>query len=108
MELAQVLECRNGVSRGFLEVFSTADAMLFERNAHKTGNNAVENVPGVPGHHMVRTFHRSKPLNICIQCHSKLGSGCFTIFFDGAYFLLAVMVEGDESSRRFWSATGPY
>ena len=42
MELAQVLECRNGVSRGFLEVFSTADAMLFERNAHKTGNNAVE------------------------------------------------------------------
>ena len=66
------------------------------------------NVPGVPGHHMVRTFHRSKPLSICIQCHSKLGSGCFTIFFDGAYFLLAVMVEGDESSRRFWSATGPY
>ena len=42
MELAQVLECRNGVFRGFLEVFSTADAMLFGRNTHKTGSNAVE------------------------------------------------------------------
>ena len=27
-----------------------------------------------------------------------LGNGCFTILFDGGYFLLAVMVEGDESS----------
>ena len=25
--------------------------------------------------------------------------GCLTILFDGAYFLLAVMVEGDESSQ---------
>ena len=33
------------------------------------------------------------------MCHSKLGNGCFTIFFDGAYFLLAVILEGDESSR---------
>ena len=24
------------------------------------------------------------------------------------HFLLAVMVEGDESSRRFWPGTGPY
>ena len=34
------------------------------------------------------------------------------ILFDGVYFLLAVMVEGDESnglrkaSRRFWPSTG--
>ena len=66
-----------------------------------------QNVPGVPGHHTVRTFHRSKPLNM----HSmsfKTGKRMLTIFFDGAYFLLAVMVEGDESSGRFWSATGPY
>ena len=50
---------------------------------------------------MVQTFHGSKPGEICIQCLSKLGNGCFTIIilFDGAYFLLAVMVEGDESSR---------
>ena len=36
---------------------------------------------------------------MCIQCHSNLGDGCFTILFDGAYFLLAVMVVGDKSSR---------
>ena len=30
------------------------------------------------------------------------------ILLDGAYFLLAVMVEGDESSWQFWSATSPY
>ena len=46
----------------------------------------------------------------------KVGNVCFTILFDGAYFLSAVMVEGDESnrlrmanysSRQFWPATGP-
>ena len=29
----------------------------------------------------------------------KLGNGCFTILLDGAYFQLAVMVQGDEISR---------
>ena len=29
----------------------------------------------------------------------KLENGCFTILIDGAYFLLAVMVEGDESRQ---------
>ena len=46
----------------------------------------------------------------------KLKHRCFTVLCDGAYFLLAVMVEGDESSRlrvaitsrRFWLATSPY
>ena len=38
----------------------------------------------------------------------KTGKQMLYILFDGAYILLAVMVEGDESSRRFWSATGPY
>ena len=57
------------------------------------------NVAGIPWHRTVRTFHRSKPVSICIQCHSKLEHRCFTILFDRAYFLLAVMVERDESSR---------
>ena len=38
------------------------------------------NVPGVPRHCTVRTFHRSKP-RICVQCHSKLGNKCFTVIF---------------------------
>ena len=52
----------NGVSRGFQEVFSTADDMLFHKNTRKTGNNAVEMSLGVPQHRMVRMFHRSKPV----------------------------------------------
>ena len=43
-----------------------------------------QNVPGVP--HTVRMFHRSKPVQKYVQSHSKLGNGCFTILFDGAYF----------------------
>ena len=29
----------------------------------------------------------------------QTGNRCFTIIFDGAYFLLAVMVGGDEHSQ---------
>ena len=29
----------------------------------------------------------------------KVGNVCFTILFNGAYFLSAVMVEGDESNQ---------
>ena len=60
------------------------------------------NVPGDPEHYMVQTFHIN--LNLFkymfrgVQCYSKLGNRCFTVLFDGAYFLLAIMVEGDESS----------
>ena len=73
--------------------------MLFCQNTSKTGNNAIK---------MSQVFHdiarreRFAHLNlfeICVQCHSKLGNGCFAILFKGAYFLSAVMVEGDESSQ---------
>ena len=57
------------------------------------------NVLGVPRHRTVRTFHSSKHARICVQCLSKLGNGCFTVLFDGAYCLLAVIVEGGESSQ---------
>ena len=106
MELApkaQVLEGRGIYCRDILkirvlemvfpEVFTR---YLFGQNKRKTGNNAVEMSQT---YRTVRTFHRSKSVRICVQCHSKLGNGCLTILFDGAYFLLAVMVEGDESSR---------
>ena len=51
---------------------------------------------------MVRTFHRSKPVEIIMWSMSfiiLLRNRCFTILFYGAFFLLSVMVEGDESSR---------
>ena len=45
---------------------------------------------GTPDETLARVF------DILLQCHSKLGNGCLTIF-NGVYFLLAVMVEGEES-----------
>ena len=47
------------------------------------------NVAGTTLHRVVRTFYRSKPVQICVQCHSKLEHACFTILFDGAYFFVS-------------------
>ena len=71
--------------------------MLFRQTTHKTGNNAVEMSQAF---YDIARFERFTDLNlrVCIRCHSKLGNGCFTILFDAAYFLLAVMVEGDRNS----------
>ena len=85
----------NSISRGFQEVFSIPHAKFFRCNTHNTGNNAVK---------MSQVFHNMAQFKCftgltCVQCHSKLGNGYFTMLFDGASFLLAVMVEGDESSR---------
>ena len=92
----------NHISRGFQEVFSTADTMLFCQNTCKTGNNAIEMSQAS---HDITQFECFTDLNLfkcaftIIQNH-LLGNRCFTILFDGAYFLLAgFMVEGDESSR---------
>ena len=74
--------------------------MLICQNACKTGNNAVKTS------HAFQEITRLECLRdlnlseyVFTECHSKLGNGWFTILFDGAYFLLAVMVEGDESSQ---------
>ena len=83
---------------GFQEVFPPRTPCCFIR-IHRDWKQCHRNVPGVPRHCAVRTFHRSKPAWTCVQCYSKLANGCFTVLFDGAYFLLAVMVEGDESSQ---------
>ena len=70
--------------------------MLFRQNTRKTGNNAVERSQAF---HDIARFECFTDLNL-FKCHSKLGKVCFTILFNGAYFLSAVMIEGDESSLR--------
>ena len=79
-----------------------------------TGNKAIKISQAF---HDIARFEHFTDVNlykICVQSHSKLGNGCVTILFSGAYFLLAVTVEGDESSRlrktsrQFWPATGYY
>ena len=49
----------------------------------KSGNNDVKMSQVF---HEIAQFKHFTDLNV--QCHSKLGSRCFTILFDGAYFLL--------------------
>ena len=54
-----------------------------------------------PAFQDIARFERFTDLNLSkirVQSHSKLGNGWVTILFSGAYFLLAVTVEGDESS----------
>ena len=60
------------------------------------------NVPGVPEHCTVQTFHID--LNLFKYVFNVIQNwktnALNTILFDGAYFLPAIiMVEGDESSR---------
>ena len=69
-------------------------ATLFHQNTHKAESNAVKMSQAF---HDITQFERFT--DICLEGHSKLGNGCFTILFEGAYFLLAVMVEGYESSQ---------
>ena len=45
--------------------------------------------PGIPRYCTVQMFHRSKAVRICIQCHSKLGKGCFTILFNGCLLFIS-------------------
>ena len=80
---------------GFQGVFSTADTMLFHRNTVKTGNNQPSKYPrhSTP----FARYKRFTDLNLfkyafnVIQNWETVGAYM--------YFLLAVMVEGDKSSR---------
>ena len=74
--------------------------MLFGQNTRKIENNAVEMSQAFQDITRFERFTDLKLLEYAFKlCHSKLGNGCFTILFNGAYFLLVVMVEGDKSSQ---------
>ena len=78
------------------------DALFFCQNTLKTGNNAVEMSQAF---HDIARFERFIDLNLfkcAFNCNviQNQEIRCFIALFDGAYFLLAVMVERDESSRR--------
>ena len=91
------LESRQSPFQGFQEVFIPLRTPCCW-NTRKTRNNVVDMSQAF---HDIARFECFTDLNLfmCGHCHySSLGNGCFTIFFDGAYFLLAVIVEGDESS----------
>ena len=66
--------------------------MLFRQNICKTGNNTV----GMSQAFHIARFERFKYAFNVIQ---NWETDALQILIDGAYFLLAVMVEGDESRR---------
>ena len=70
----------NGISRGFQELTSTVNGMLFCQNTCKTGNNAAEMFQVF---HDITRFEHFTDLNLflSVQCHSKLGNVSFTILF---------------------------
>ena len=73
--------------------------MLFRQNTCKTWNNAFKMFQAF---HDVAWFKRFTKLNLFKYAFNVIQNwetDALQILFDGAYFLLAFMVEGDESSR---------
>ena len=90
----------NRISRGFQEVFLTTDATLFRQDTCKTGNNAIKMSLAF---HNIAQFKRFTGLNLLedafnvIQNWETDALQFYLMVLN--YFLLAVMVEGAESSR---------
>ena len=93
----------NGVSRAFQEVFSSMDAMLFRPITHKTQDweQCRRNVPGVPRHCTVRTFHRSKPKYAFKVIQNWETDALQYISFGGAYFRRQLWQKKMKLARGF-------
>ena len=88
----------NGVSRGFQEVFSPVDTKLFRQNTHQTGNNAIKMSQAF---HNIAWFERFTDLNLFKYVFNVIQNwetDALQFYSIVPIFLLAVMVEGDESS----------
>ena len=89
------------MSRGFQEVLSNADAMLFCQNTRKTGNNAGKMCQAF---HDITRFENFTDLNLFKYSFNVIQNWEMNvlqlIFYSmGLIFLLAVMVEGGESNQ---------
>ena len=87
------------ISRRFQEVFSTTDAVLFCQNTCKTGKNAVEMSKAF---HNITQFECFTDLNLFKYSFDVIQTwemDVLQFYLMVLIFLLAVMVEGGESSR---------
>ena len=85
------------MSRGFQEVFSNADAMLFCQNTRKTGNNAGEMCQAF---HDITRFENFTDLTLFKYSFNVIQNwetNVLQFYLMGLIFLLAVMVEEGES-----------
>ena len=86
------------MSRSLQEVFSNAEAMLFCQNTRKTGNNAGEMCQVF---HDITRFENFTDLNLFKYMFSviqKWATDALQFYSMRLIFLLAVMVEGYEST----------
>ena len=87
------LSLGNAISRGFQDVFSTADAMIFSQNTCKTGSNAVEMSQMF---HEIKQFKCFTDLNLFKYAFNVIQNwemDALKILFNGAYFLLAYFLK---------------
>ena len=87
---------KNGISRGFQEIFSTA--MQFHQNTCKSGNNAVK-MCQVSQH--IPRFECFTDLNLFKYAFNVIQNWEMDVlhfYLMVLNFLLAVMIEGDKSS----------
>ena len=81
-------------------MFPIGDTILFRQNTRKTGNNAVQISLAFQDIARFKRFTGLNLLEYAINDIQNWETDALQLFlFDGAYFLLAVMVEGDESSQ---------
>ena len=112
-DISKIKSFGNGISRCFQEVFSTTDTMLFCLHP-RLGTTSLK----CPRHST--TLHGSSISQIytCLNMNSmsfktaRQNDALQFYLIRCSFFLLAIMVEGDESgwltSWWFWPATGPY
>ena len=72
---------------------------MFRQNTCKTENNAVKMSLAFQDIAWFKRFTGLNLLEYVFNVIQNWDNRCFTILLDSAYFLLEVMVEGDESSR---------
>ena len=72
--------------------------MLFRQNTCNTGNNAVEMSQAFHSITQVKRFTGVNLFKYAFNDIQNWKTNALQILFDAAYFLLAVMIEGDESS----------
>ena len=87
---------KNGISRGFQEIFSTA--MQFHQNTCKSGNNAVKMCR--VSQHIARfeCFTDPNLFKYAFNVIQNWETDVLQFYLMVLNFLLAVMIEGDKSS----------
>ena len=87
---------KNGISRGFQGVFSTA--MQFHQNTHKSGNNSVKMSQVSLDIVQFECFTDLNLFKYAFNVIQNWEMDVLQFYLNVLNFLLAVMIEGDESS----------